>query len=647
MAHLALYRKYRPSGFEHLLGQDHIKKTLLNAINHNSISHAYLFSGPRGTGKTSSAKLFAKAVSCTSGTNGEPCGKCDICSDSNPDIIEIDAASNNGVDEIRDLRDKIGYSPVYGKYKVYIIDEVHMLTIGAFNALLKTLEEPPSHAIFILATTEPHKIPLTILSRLQRYDFKRITSKTIVERMKFIIKNENVEVEEEALEIIARVAQGGMRDALSLLDQALAHANGKVKASDVIELTGTVDLSKISHVIKAIDKNETSMVLDLLDEIIETGKEPKFFLDDLLAYYRDMLVYRRVGDKANLTKALTDQEFKEVAKTVNEDRIYSIIDILSKCQSQIKYSGQDKVILEVALIKACSESSKQDELAVLRKEIMALKTMISNGEIPPKQSEHVNNEEIWKGAESVELSENEIKTIFKEAEQISEQKDDTNEPKENQKQSENSMVEENKVEQVAFDLLAKIESDLSQEKQEEISDSKENGSESVDKQEKLSKEPVNFLEQIQKDIKEGADYVQVVDDSYPALDHLAPPENIEDSKREPEFTSEKWKKVFDVLKVSKREYRVEYKEKNSLILSTLKQERMSIMTLYREAMVQAISAEHIVVTYKMKPQVKLLEKVMNRSIVQSILGEILGRWVELIVLEESEWLNIKNSFIEK
>ncbi|WP_066297532.1 DNA polymerase III subunit gamma/tau [Bacillus sp. FJAT-29937] len=654
MAHLALYRKYRPNGFGHLLGQEHIKRTLLNAINQDSISHAYLFSGPRGTGKTSSAKLFAKAVSCSQAVNGEPCGKCDTCSESNPDIIEIDAASNNGVDEIRDLRDKIGYTPVYGKYKVYIIDEVHMLTIGAFNALLKTLEEPPKHAIFILATTEPHKIPLTILSRLQRYDFKRIPDKVIVERMKYIIKQENVEVEESALEIIARVAQGGMRDALSLLDQALAHADGKVIVQDIIELTGTVDLSKISDVIRAIDTCDTSFVLDLLDQIVESGKEPKFFLDDLLAYYRDILVYRRVGDKANLTKALTDQSFKEVAKLVNEERIYSIIEILSKCQSQIKYSGQDKVILEVALIKACTESSKQDELAELRKEIETLKGMMATGFVPPikensEKVEEVNaiepQVEIWTGAQEADISLEEISSIFKEKVENSpiEQEIAHREEKEEVAQVKESLNQN--VEEEAFNLLAQIESDLAQSNADNTSNQPVEEVTASESQKEEPRETETFLDVIQKDIEEGAEYIQFADDAHPALSDQSPPPQLEEEEAiRTDITSDKHKAVLDVLKVAKREYRIEYKEKNDEILSTLKQERMSLMTLYREAMVEAISDNHIVVTYKAKPQIKLLEKVMNRSIVQSVLEEVLGRHLELIVLDDNEWLAIKEMY---
>ncbi|MED3576121.1 DNA polymerase III subunit gamma/tau [Cytobacillus praedii] len=678
MAHLALYRKYRPSGFEHLLGQEHIKRTLLNTINQDSISHAYLFSGPRGTGKTSTAKLFAKAVSCPQVTNGEPCGKCDTCSDSNPDIIEIDAASNNGVDEIRDLRDKIGYSPVYGKYKVYIIDEVHMLTIGAFNALLKTLEEPPKHAIFILATTEPHKIPLTILSRLQRYDFKRITDKTIVERMKFIIQQENVEVEEAALEIIARVAQGGMRDALSLLDQAIAHADGKVTVEDIIELTGTVDLSIISDVVKAIDSSNTSLVLDLLDQIVESGKEPKFFLDDLLAYYRDILVYRRVGDKANLTKALTDKSFKQVAKLVDEERIYTIIDLLSKCQSQIKYSGQDKVILEVALIKACTESSNNNELLILKKEIETLKSILSKGSFPSIsvkkekdeedrddniQEEKVvddgdNNihEQIWAGSEETNIPFEEISKIFAESDNAESPVHKEIDSPENVVLQSREVVQETaasheNIEIDPLNLLSQIELELSNDEKEKAPVEnpilEEPKGVIQGKQETSEK---SFIEQLRQDIEAGADYIHVIDDTIPALDEHVPPPTIEigeeEKSKQPELT-EKQRSVLAVLNNAKREYRLEYKNNNDEILSTLKLERMSIMTLYREAMVEAISDSHIIVTYKNRPQVKLLEKVMNRSIVQSVLQDVLGRSLELIVLEANEWLEIKEIFTGK
>ncbi|EGS4843797.1 DNA polymerase III subunit gamma/tau, partial [Listeria monocytogenes] len=244
MAYQALYRVFRPQSFQDVVGQEHVTKTLKNAIVQNKTSHAYLFSGPRGTGKTSAAKIFAKAINCEHGHDGEPCNECEICKGTTdgsiPDVLEIDAASNNGVEEIRDIREKVKYAPTVAKYKVYIIDEVHMLSTGAFNALLKTLEEPPKHVIFILATTEPHKLPLTIISRVQRFDFKRITTQDIIGRLKFILEEEKIPYDEKALMIVARAAEGGMRDALSLLDQVISYGSEEVTVEDALEITGSV-----------------------------------------------------------------------------------------------------------------------------------------------------------------------------------------------------------------------------------------------------------------------------------------------------------------------------------------------------------------------------------------------------------------------
>ncbi|MED4400261.1 DNA polymerase III subunit gamma/tau [Metabacillus fastidiosus] len=706
MAHLALYRKYRPSGFDHLLGQDHIKKTLLNAINQDSISHAYLFSGPRGTGKTSTAKIFAKAINCKSIVNGEPCGTCDICSDGNPDIIEIDAASNNGVEEIRELRDKIGYTPAFSDYKVYIIDEVHMLTTGAFNALLKTLEEPPKHAIFILATTEPHKIPLTILSRLQRFDFKRITDTTLVERMKYILEQENVEYEPAALNVIARVADGGMRDALSLLDQVLAHSNGKINLNDVIELTGTVDLAKIGAVVQAIDNKDTSLMLDLLDQMIEVGKEPKFLLDDLLSYYRDLLVYNRVGEGANLTKVITDASFKTIASQISTERIYSIIDILSKCQNQIKYSGQDKVILEVALIKTTADNPV-DEILILKAEVEKLKRIVTNGQfvVSDQQAATSSKEEILKEEPShretnlidskigekvaeVSIGLDEISSIVESSNQSNENVnkpkiiDDPQEAFIRQMAGENviaaaDMFPREKPKDMKQELIDmsfnknQVDNEENQQSKQEITTLQEiqdrpsdsaNENESIlenqEIQSPLENEALTFLDQLEDDIKKGAAYIEVVDDNgFPASDDLAPPLTEEDpssfvSQEQPvsvspkQPVSEKNQKVMDILAEAKKEYRMEYLEKEEQVHSILKQERMSVLSLFREAAVIAVSNSKIVVAMKAKPQVKMLEKVSNRSIVQGVLAEVFGRSLELVVLDEKEWLEIKNNFVK-
>ena len=351
MTNLALYRKYRPKGFEALIGQEPIKNTLFNALTHNKVSHAYLFSGPRGTGKTSAAKIMARALNCSQPTGVEPCGVCSGCKDSNPDILEIDAASNNGVDDIRELREKVSYSPVYGKYKVYIIDEVHMLTTQAFNALLKTLEEPPAHAVFILATTEPHKIPLTILSRCQRYDFRRISQEAIVERMQFIVQQEKVEVAAEALQLIAQISAGGMRDALSLLDQAISHASGSVCLQDVINLTGAVDTRKIGKLIQLIAQKEIEPALEHFNQCFQSGQEPKFFLEEMMIYYRDILMHQKLGTKASLKKGLTDSSFSNIAESVNAQDIYPYLSVLQETMGKLKFHNDAQLLVEMTIVE--------------------------------------------------------------------------------------------------------------------------------------------------------------------------------------------------------------------------------------------------------------------------------------------------------
>ena len=301
MSYTALYRKFRPSTFDQVKGQDHIVQTLKNQINANRIGHAYLFCGTRGTGKTSVAKIFAKAVNCEHPVDGSPCNECETCrgitNGSAMNVIEIDAASNNGVDNIRQIRDEIQYSPSSGKYTVYIIDEVHMLSIGAFNALLKTLEEPPAYVIFILATTEPHKIPITILSRCQRYDFKRISIDTIAARLSELMEKESIEVEDKAIRYVAKAADGSMRDALSLLDQCIAFYLGqKLTYDNVLDVLGAVDNEIFSRLTRSVIDSDVTTSLNILDEIIMQGREPGQFVNDFIWYLRNLMLIRTSDD---------------------------------------------------------------------------------------------------------------------------------------------------------------------------------------------------------------------------------------------------------------------------------------------------------------------------------------------------------------
>jgi DNA polymerase III subunit gamma/tau len=383
VAYQALYRVWRPQAFIDVVGQEHVTKTLQNALLQQKISHAYLFSGPRGTGKTSAAKIFAKAVNCENSPANEPCNACPAClgitDGSIPDVIEIDAASNNGVEEIRDIRDKVKFAPSSVKYKVYIVDEVHMLSIGAFNALLKTLEEPPRHVIFILATTEPHKIPLTIISRCQRFDFKRISAQSIVNRMKTIVDETGVRYEEKALQVVARAAEGGMRDALSLLDQAISFSRDEVTVEDALTVTGSVSQGLLNQLAIAIRDRDAAKALEALEELLFLGKDPSRFIEDFILYYRDMLLFKAAPNlEESFERVLLDEEFKQIAEAVNQEDIYQIIETLNKSQQEMRWTNHPRIFLEVAVVKLCQMQVKGAGKVTSSTEIESLLSKISN-----------------------------------------------------------------------------------------------------------------------------------------------------------------------------------------------------------------------------------------------------------------------------
>lgn len=356
MSYQALYRVWRPQRFDEIVGQQVVTQTLKNAIITKQISHAYLFAGPRGTGKTSAAKIFAKAINCHHQQDGEPCNECEICraitNGQLGDVIEIDAASNNGVEEIRDIRDKAKYAPTQADYKVYIIDEVHMLSTGAFNALLKTLEEPPANVIFILATTEPHKIPLTIISRVQRFDFRRISAQDAFERMQYILDQKHVEYENDALWVIANAAEGGMRDALSILDQVLSFSDNQVKLDDALLVTGSVTKQLLKKYFDETTSHQSAAALHTMKEILDQGKDGQRFIEDLISFIRDVLLYQESPRLVNVAgSGLKEADFQQLSQAASADELYQMIDELNEIQEEMRFTTHPDVYLEVLTVK--------------------------------------------------------------------------------------------------------------------------------------------------------------------------------------------------------------------------------------------------------------------------------------------------------
>lgn len=389
MSYTALYRKFRPSEFQDVKGQDAVVKTLQNQIKTGRIGHAYLFCGTRGTGKTTVAKIFARAVNCERPLDGGPCGECEMCrsisAGTSMNVIEIDAASNNGVDNIREIREEVSYRPTEGRYKVYIIDEVHMLSIGAFNALLKTLEEPPEYVIFILATTEANKIPVTILSRCQRYDFKRISTEIICDRLKELIGKEGLEADEKAVRYIARMADGAMRDALSLLDQCASFYIGERLTYDrVLDVLGAVDTDVFSRLLREVIGRNVKKVLTILDELVMQGRELGQLSSDFTWYLRNLLLLQSSEDMADVLDVSTENlsQLREEAELISPEELIRYIRVFSDLSGQLKYSTQKRVLVEVTFIKLCRPQMEQKTDAMLAR-IRALEEKAEQGSAAP------------------------------------------------------------------------------------------------------------------------------------------------------------------------------------------------------------------------------------------------------------------------
>lgn len=400
MSYTALYRKFRPDNFHDVKGQEHIVTTLKNQIKAGRIGHAYLFTGTRGTGKTTVAKLMAKVVNCEQPVDGNPCNECRMCkgiaSGTSMNVIEIDAASNNGVDNVREIVEEVRYSPTEGRYKVYIIDEVHMLSTGAFNALLKTIEEPPSYVIFILATTEVHKIPITILSRCQRYDFKRITIDIIAERLKELMQEESIEVEEKALRYVARAADGSLRDALSLMDQCISFYLGKkITYDNALEVLGAVDTQVFTRMLHGIRAQKVSECILLLEEIESTGRELGQFTIDFIWYLRNLLLIKTTEELSDIiTEISTDNLMllKQEAVQLDELSLMRYIRVFSELSNQIRYATRKRVLLEITLIKLCKPEMEQNYDSLLDR-LKLLEEKMENGVIMRAEGQQANTVE--------------------------------------------------------------------------------------------------------------------------------------------------------------------------------------------------------------------------------------------------------------
>ncbi|WP_203335036.1 DNA polymerase III subunit gamma/tau [Planococcus beigongshangi] len=397
MAYQAFYRVYRPQSFSEMTGQVHVKQTLQNALLYNKTTHAYLFSGPRGTGKTSAAKIFAKALNCERAPASEPCNECSSCvsimEGSNTDVIEFDAASNSRVEEMREIIEKVRFSPANSRFKIYIIDEVHMLSNSAFNALLKTLEEPPEHVVFILATTEPHKLPLTIISRCQRFDFKSHTQADIVKRMIEVLDDAQIPYNEQVLKIIAQAAAGGMRDALSLLDQVVSFSGDEMSIEDALLVTGSISQDMFYDIAESLLAKDIGQALTLLEQLVRDGKDPVRLVEDFITFFRDLLLIQTAPDLHDMLElASHENRFEELAKQFEAATLYSWIDIMTKTQQEMRFSNHTKIYMETALLKmvqaetpaavsasAAASPELEAKVSVLEQLVRELQQQLKNG----------------------------------------------------------------------------------------------------------------------------------------------------------------------------------------------------------------------------------------------------------------------------
>lgn len=656
--HKALYRKYRPIDFSSLVGQAHVRTTLENAIAKGAVSHAYLFTGPRGTGKTSTAKLFAKALNCENPNGCNPCGVCYSCSNDSTDIIEIDAASNNSVDDVRQLKENIILTPMHGKYKIYIVDEVHMYTTQAFNALLKILEEPPAHAKFVLATTEVHKIPATILSRCQRFDFRRISTNEIVDRLKYVLKEEGRAAEDTALNLIAQVSAGGMRDALSLLDQALSRKtepSETVTLNDVLELTGAVDVRVIGQLISLIANNKIEASLSHFNKCFESGKEPKFFIEEMMIYLRDILIFKKLGPEATLKKANTDENFPNIAESVQEESIYIYLNELQETLSNSKFHHDIQLLMEMTIIRMV-----HGEKASLQAQIDELRSMIK-GKISnsPKSTSELAAPIKAGGSDEVGIENIEVKNFQEQPDDFTKAENENN----NQSTYETSNVD--------LTLLQSSEDILPSNKETNLEPQ-------IDEEGYVEmKDPLGFIEMAQKAAENGTDWAKELppeNENYtresfspedepntewpmPQLDDdLVPPETDNASmilSFEEEVVkntsniilSEKEQEVLGVLQTANIEYRDAFNKVKESIINELDSLNLSSKRVFSEFTTKAVNENTVILVHEHKIQVKLIEKAVHRNKITEAFENVY-KDMNYIAITQEEWLTVVAAYKE-
>ncbi len=652
MNHIALYRLWRPQLFQDVVGQDHITQTLQNSLKSGRISHAYLFSGPRGTGKTSAAKIFAKALNCELGPGVEPCNTCSQCKriteGSVMDVQEIDAASNRGVDEIRDIRDKVKYAPTEVRYKVYIIDEVHMLTTEAFNALLKTLEEPPSQVIFILATTEPNRLPATIISRCQRFDFHRVPIEDQISRLQHICKQEGLTAEIDALQYIARCSDGGMRDALSLLDQIVSFSGNDITYSQVIAVTGGIDTDQFKALAEAIKNQNIGKALEQIDDFMEVGKSVDKCMDSLIQYFRDLLMIKLVPDAGQMTERILDtSHFADLALQYNQDHIFRMIEILNHYHVEMKYASQPQTLFEIAVMKLCSlptvEVSSVDVETIQHLSIQVTKLERELHQLKQSMTGINTNQAAATHSTKSASIPSQLEQSIKSAQPAS--------PSPATKQSIDSAQPISQTTQQSIDSAQPI----SQATQQSIDSGQpisQTTQQSID-----SAQPISQTTQQSIDSAQPASQTtqQSIDSAQPASQTTQPvtrksasdqnslPLSLSRTQSVPMTTAKAAAKWEPFLKGREGEAYQQLCSKWSQVLHQVKETKITVHAWLVDGEPAAVTDHQVLIAFKNEIHRKTTEKPANKQLIEQIIHQIYGKPISIVPLMQKEWNDIISS----